>query len=416
MLLVGLILTSIGGTIGLIGIWGYTVYKLDVPTIIRVAHAHLNWWAIIAYVTAFILPYLTKPTFLGRPESTRRLIAIVYLVAPLIWLVGMVGVYVYGSMTVGALATVAEVTLTLILIATIYLVIRQGREWQSPFPRFHVLAAGGVLLIGVALALAIIFTYKIADPFFYLSKSTLRALPTTHDHLAILPTTTLIYVAVLTVIGTSLDLIKKFSMLFVVSIALYPVLLAVWLLGGSRYIPAVAEAIFYAGLVGVIALTALSLRRKDGPELSLKAILTYLLLLNAFLIGVGAYLVIVKVAPFSTYAYGWFPKDPDWVFFRNIENLHLSPGSWTFTKTAVLIAIMLLPISMSSKVYLGTLGALAPTFNAVGRYTAAIQFPAVGPGALIMAGHPTFILFQLSSIIAVVHVLLKTKKSVHPAE
>ncbi|MEM4006004.1 MAG: hypothetical protein QXM43_10315 [Desulfurococcaceae archaeon] len=65
MLLVGLILTGIGGTISLIGIWGYVVHKLAVPTSIRVIHAHLNWWAVLAYVAALVLPPLSVPSLLG---------------------------------------------------------------------------------------------------------------------------------------------------------------------------------------------------------------------------------------------------------------------------------------------------------------------------------------------------------------
>ncbi|MEM2351529.1 MAG: hypothetical protein QXT26_03895 [Thermoproteota archaeon] len=416
MLLVGLILTSIGGTIGLIGIWGYVVHKLAVPTAIRVIHAHLNWWAVLAYVAALVLPSLSVPSLLGGADSARRRIALIYLVASLIWMVGMVGFYIFASVVIGAVATIAELTLVVTLIVIIYWVIKQGEEWVGPFPRFHLLASLGGLLVGVALGSSLIFAYKYVNPLFYLSTSNLRALPTTHDHLAIIPVATLIYIAVLVRIGVASELIKKFSKLFVAAIILYPVLLALWLFGGSRYIPAIAEAIFYAALIGVIALTALSLGKKQTTlELSLKSVFTYLLVLNAFLIGVGAYLVITKVAPFSAWLYGWFPKDKDWVFFRNIENLHLSPGSWTYTKMITLIGITLLPISTSTKLFLGILAALAPTFNAVGRYTAAIGFPAVGPGALIMAGHPLFVLFQLSSIIVVVYVWKKTKTSIHLA-
>lgn len=409
MLLTGLVLTGIGGTVGLIGIWGYVVAKLPVPTVVRVVHAHLNWWAVIAYVAALALPFLME-------ERWRRRITLLYLVAALIWLTGMVGFYTTASIWVGGLATIAEYALGASLVIIIYWTVKHREGLVGPFLKIHLLAALSVLLVGVAIGLYVILTYKLANPFFYLSTSNLRAIPTTHDHLAMIPVGSLVYVATLAMIGTSVDLIRRFSKLFTIAIVLYPVLLAAWLLGGSRYIPAVAEATFYAGLVGVIVLVALSLGRKGPIDLSLKSVFTYLLILNAILVGASAYLVIVKVAPFNAWTYGWFPKDPDFTFFRNIENLHLSPGSWTFTKMAVLLGIILLPISTSSKLFLGVLGALAPTFNAVGRYTAAIGYPAVGPGALIMAGHPIFVLFQLSAIIAVVYVWWKTKKTIHPVE
>jgi hypothetical protein len=113
MLLTGLVLTGIGGTVGLIGIWGYVVAKLPVPTVVRVVHAHLNWWAVIAYVAALALPFLME-------ERWRRRITLLYLVAALIWLTGMVGFYTTASIWVGGLATIAEYILCASLVIIIY--------------------------------------------------------------------------------------------------------------------------------------------------------------------------------------------------------------------------------------------------------------------------------------------------------
>jgi hypothetical protein len=195
MLLTGLVLTGIGGTVGLIGIWGYVVAKLPVPTVVRVVHAHLNWWAVIAYVAALALPFLME-------ERWRRRITLLYLASALIWLSGMVGFYTTASIWVGGLATIAEYALGASLVITIYWTVKHREGLVGPFLKIHLLAALSVLLVGVAIGLYVILTYKLANPFFYLSTSNLRAIPTTHDHLAMIPVGSLVYVATLAMIGT----------------------------------------------------------------------------------------------------------------------------------------------------------------------------------------------------------------------
>ncbi len=410
-------MTALGGIIGLIGVWGFVVHKAAVPSLIRTTHAHINWWGIIAMLAAIGLPVLTKSTFLGSPERTRRILAIAFFVATFIWLGGMVAIYTTGSIYLGAFASIAEVIFVILILLIVYWIIKEKSAWFAAWPRFYVLGGLAILFISVLLGLAIIAQYKVENPHFYLSTSQLRALPTTHVHLAILPMASLVYLAIASMIANvPQNTVKKISMIFLVALALYPFLFLAWHLGGSRYIPMISEAIFYIGALSVFVMVILSLRKQGPVDSKIKPFYVYLLALNLFLVGVGAYLAISKVAPFSAYTYGWYPKDTDWVYWRNIENLHFSPGSWTFSKMAALLGIVLLPLSLPTKMYLATLAALAPTFNAIGRYTAAIGFPPGGPGALILAAHPIFVLFQLSAIIAAFYVWWKYKKSIYPVE
>ncbi len=79
---------------------------------------------------------------------------------------------------------------------------------------------------------------------------------------------------------------------------------------------------------------------------------------------------------------------------RGLENLHLSPGSWTHVALFWLLALLLFGESMGRILTRPTLTflaattiPLAPLFNALGRIGAWADLPA-GIGALWFAGHP----------------------------
>ncbi len=108
---------------------------------------------------------------------------------------------------------------------------------------------------------------------------------------------------------------------------------------------------------------------------------------------------------------------------RGLENLHLSPGSWSHVGIFWLLILLIFggkmvkDINKPNLIYLLAVTiAQAPVFNAIGRFSAWVNFPNLpyfpsGPGPLYFIAHPLKILNIILLLILTILWIKKAKKS-----
>ncbi len=422
---------------GILGIWLYAAWKLAVPEFIKVGHAHASWWSVLLLLTAFFLPAVPlKP-------RVKKFVAFTSLVAVPVWMVSLAAYYISKEargvvaplparpgeeysleyLVYGTGIFVIEVwffaTLALVLLSAMgvrFPRLSEGSRTPSrlelltdiEFPRRALrvpLVLGG---LGLLLGWTMTIGFKA------------RGLPITPAALVQLHSHTFFFI-----IGYLMTLLamraagvgeRIFSLTYRLGALALPLLFLGWLvfnvLRWPSFVHVVPSVLYFAVLVlGLLGLAGrFGLRDTGEPRFHyVRGALVFTWVLMIGLVAVGPVLALGwDTHPDVTVTYrqpegqpypGPYPEKyigtaPVARSPRGLENLHLSPGSWTHVALFWLLVLLLFGESVDrilgrrTFVFLAaTTIPLAPLFNAVGRIGAWLDLPA-GIGALWFAGHP----------------------------
>jgi hypothetical protein len=435
---------------GILGVWLFAAWKIAVPEFIKVGHAHASWWSVLILLTAFFLPAVPlKP-------RVKKFVAFTGMVAVPFWMVTLAAYYVSKEargvvaalpprpgeeysleyLVYGTGIFVIEVwffaTLALVLLAAMG--VRFPRFSQAApersrlellteieFPRRALwvpLLLGGLgLLVGWAMTLGFKARGLPIAP---------AALVQLHSHTFFFIVGYLMTLLAMRAVGVREQV---FTLTYRLGLIGLPLLVAGWILFNLLRLHSlvhVVPAVLYFAvlLLGLAALWGrFGLRQTEELHFGfVRGALVFTWILMIALVSVGPVLALgwdTRADVTVTYAQpegqpypGPYPakyagtapvaKSP-----RGLENLHLSPGSWSHVALFWLLTLLLFgaPIGRilgrPTLIFLVvTTIPLAPLFNAFGRIAAWANLPA-GIGGMWFAAHPLkfFNVFMLGWII-----------------
>lgn len=448
---------------GILGVWLWGAWKIAVPEFIKVGHAHAAWWSVLILLAAFFLPASSL-----KPKVKKFVVFTSILAVPL-WMIAMAAYYISKEargvvaplpsraaeegnleyMVYGTGIFVIEVwffaTLALVLLSAMGLRIprlSQAEPERSPlellteieFPRralwLPLLLGGFGLLVGWALILAF--------------KG--RGLPIVPAALVQLHSHTFFFIVgyVMTLLAMRAVGVREraFTLAYRLGLLTLPLLVVSWFLFNALNLNSMVHlgsaVLYFAILIlGLLALCGrFGLRPTGGTHFHfVRGALIFTWVLMIGLVAVGPVIAIGwDTKPNVTVTYnqpaeqpypGAYPEDvkigtaPVANSPRGLENLHLSPGSWTHVALFWLLALLLFGQQIS-KILRGhgllflaaTTIAIAPLFNAFGRIAAWAELPN-GIGGMWFAAHPLkfFNLFLLGAMVVLMIRRLKEPSS-----
>ncbi len=422
---------------GIFGVWLYGAWKIAVPEYIKVGHAHGAWWAVLILLAGLLLPSATLK------RSVKRFVIITSFVAVPLWMVTLAAYYISKTargalvplptrpgeeysleyLTYGTGIFVIEVWL-FVALALVFLSamglrlprISQSSPSQSRFdlltkielPRrvFRMPILCAALGLAVGWAMTIVFKARglpIAP----------AALVQLHSHTFFFLVGYLLTLLTMRVVGAHERL---FNMTYRLGLVALPLLVIGWILFNVLKLPSlihVVPALLYFAILflGLAALCG-AFGLVDSGELHLhfvrgSMIFTWVLMMA--LVTVGPLIALGwDTHPDVTVTY----KQPDGSPYpgpypekytgtasvtkspRGLENLHLSPGSWSHVALGWLLTLLLIGehvgkiLNRPTLIFLiASTIPLAPLFNAFGRVAAWADLPA-GIGGMWFAAHP----------------------------
>lgn len=426
-----------GTLVGMVGIWWYLAWKQPVPFWQKVSHAHAAWWSALILIAAMLLPSLSlKPwvkklvvggTFVGPTLWVGVLAAYYELGGPAIWrfeLKDLAGSY-YEIPLLGLVAGVLEflgfLSLSVVGLSAIGLKIPfLSTDEAPPKSRFDIISDVEVprkiflvpfvtIAFGVLVGFFITSVYKLAK-----LPITPAALVQLHDHTALLGTSAMIMLLVMSLLNVSERIFNVAYLLSVIALPLTAVGLIVFVIANLSSIVWVTPAGIYYVIVLMTFLASVRIIRspekaKDNAN-PLRISMAVCLAGISILIAQGAQIAITwDVNPDITVTYkqpegspypGPYPEKflgtaPVRGTPRGLENAHLSPGSWFHIALLWLFMLSVVGekllkdlVKRPGLTYLfGVTIPAAPLFNMAGRYLAWLGIPN-GIGALYFAGHP----------------------------
>jgi len=457
-----LIAMFVGTFTGLLGIWLFLAWKIAVPEWIKVGHAHASWWSVLLVIAALLVPGLPL-----RPGA-KRFITITALVAVPLWLIELGAYYVskvargalpalpprpgeefspeYLAYGTGIFVTELWFFAALLLVFLTALGIRQPRLTQGTaapsarelltdieIPRQAVLVPVLVMPLGLIVGWAMTLAFKARglpiQP---------AALVQLHSHTFFFIVGYLMTLIVMRAVGASE---RIFRLTFRLGQVAIPLIVLGYLLFIGLRLPSVAvviPALLYfvvlglglAALFGGFGVGAKARRVGSLTSSYLRKAMAFTWALMILLVAVGPVMQLRwDTAPDVTVTYrqpegapypGPYPEKyigtaPVAGTPRGLENLHLSPGSWTHAALFWLLALLLAwdrigpAVGAPGLLFLAaTTIPLAPFFNAVGRVAAWANLPN-GSGALWFAGHPLKMFNQIVLIVLVATAMRKIK-------
>jgi hypothetical protein len=462
----GIVSIGVGTLVGMVAIWWYLAWKELAPFWQKVSHAHAAWWSALIIIAAMLLPSLNlKPwvkkaiiagTFVGPVFWVGVLAAYYELGGPAIWrfeVRELVGAY-YEIPLLGVVAGILEflgfLSLGLVgLSASGVNIPFLSTSSPPPRSRFDLISDVEVPR-GVFRVPTLVIIFGVLVGFFITSVYKMAKLPITpaalvqlHDHTALIATSAMIILLVLSVLGVGERVFRAAYTLMLVSLPLVTVGLVAFVAAGLHSIVWVAPAGIYYLMIPLALLAAAGLvrtRASGGPSFmpSLKAALAVCLAGITILVAQGAVIALVwSNNPYVTVTYkqpegspypGPYPSKfigtaPVVGTPRGLENAHLSPGSWFHIALTWLVLLAV----VGEKIFKGLLGRpnlvylfittipAAPLFNMLGRYLAWAGIPN-GIGALLFAGHPIkgFNIISLFVIGVIALYLLSRKRGPEP--
>lgn len=422
---------------GILGVWLFAAWKITVPEFIKVGHAHASWWSVLILLAALFLPGVPL-----RPR-VKKFVAFTGIVAVPFWMVTLAAYYIskeargviaalppspgeeysleYLAYGTGIFVIEAWFFATLALVFLSAMGVRIARFSQAAptrsrwelltaieFPRRALwvpLLLGGLgLVVGWAMTLGFKARGLPIAP---------AALVQLHSHTFFFIVGYLMTLLAMRAVGVREQV---FTLTYRLGLVGLPLLVAGWILFNALRLHSlvhVVPAVLYFGIL-LLGLAALSgkfgLRRTEELHFGfVRGALIFTWIVMIALVAVGPVLALGwDTRPDVTVTYkqpegqpypGPYPEKyvgtaPVAKSPRGLENLHLSPGSWSHVALFWLLALLLFgePIGRTlgrpTLIYLVvTTIVLAPLFNAFGRIAAWANLPA-GIGGMWFAAHP----------------------------
>ena len=438
LFIAGIVSIGVGTLIGMIAIWWYLAWKQLAPFWQKVSHAHAAWWSVLIIIAAMLLPNLNlKPwvkkaiiigTFIGPVFWVGVLAAYYELGGPAIWrfeVRELVGAY-YEIPVLGLVAGILEflgfIALGIVGLSAGGINIPFLSTKEPPPPSKLDIMSNIEVPKRIFLIPTLTISFGVLAGFFITTVFKMAKLPISpaalvqlHDHTALIATSAMIMLLVLSVLRVDEKIFRIAYLLMAVSLPLVTVGLIVFIVANTHSIVWVIPAGIYYLMIPITLLSAVGLIKTAGGEASsyitpLRTAMAVCLAGILILIAQGAVIAIVwSNSPDITVTY----KQPEGVEYpgpypakfigtapvkgtpRGLENAHLSPGSWFHVATTWLIVLAI----VGDRIFRGILkrpGLLylfavtipaAPLFNMLGRYLAWAGIPN-GIGALLFAGHP----------------------------
>lgn len=420
---------SVGfGTLsGEVGIWRHLAWKRAVPYWIKVGHAHLTWWTTFLMLASILLPGL------GLELWAKNAIVILAFVFPVVWLVAMYAYYERGG---SLISTVLMPAMEALGFGSLLVVFVSASGIQLPIvstgvpavqSKFEILSGvwvpnriflvpAIVASLGIAAAWVIAFLFYRASPHKPIRPAALVQL---HNHTAMIASSAVLMLIILSVLGVSQTVFDAGYALAVISLPLLVVGLLAFVFFKVRSIVWIAPtALFY--VLAILAFLAAAGVLPTNPTATgiggydafpaLRVSLTVALALILITAALGPYIGLKwDRSPDTTVTYsqpegepypGPYPEkyigtQPVAGTPRGLENAHLSPGSWLHIILTWLLTLMLAGnfifvslLHVPGLVYLFAITIpMAPIFNFDGRILAWRDVP-YGIGSLYFAGHP----------------------------
>lgn len=421
--------------LGLTGVWGFLVQKIAFPNYLKVLHAHIAWWSVVMLISALIIPSISVKqwlkkcivigSFLVMPLYASLMILHYQVQDPYILNLGTLGsFYLTPFGFLGFLLEMAFFGSTLIIafMAGGFSLPIFTEERHQPgkyelisetfIPRKTILLYAIFLFVAIILGLGILsqFTlqHKAISP---------AALVQFHTHVAFFAIGVLMTVIAMSIAGASKKAIDFAHGVGAGALAGTVLgFLAFIFLKFPSIVWVIPAMIYYAVLViGWLSLWGkFGSKQFTGSQYYLRNALIFIWTALLIFSLAGPYLATrYDTSPDITVTYkqadggidgkhvGPYPSSEEWQGTapnygnpRGIENFHLSPGSWSHVAIFWLIILLLFGEKILSGLgipnfifFLATTIAMAPVLNSMGRIGAWIG-PAVGPGALYLAGHP----------------------------
>jgi len=433
--------------LGLTGVWGFLVQNQIVPPFLKALHAHISWWSMVILIASLILPSIPlKPIlrktviagcFVAMPLYVLAIILHYTFAEPALVSFGFLGSYYISAFgLVGFLIEIAffgAMTAVSLLAAGFKIpFLTAGNSPQSKYdiaseieiPRKAFLVYAAFLLIAVALGLFILNQFTLQH-----KPVTPAALINFHTHIGFFAIGSLMMILAASAVGAAEWLVGMILRLSVVALAATAIGFTAFILLDTHSVVWVLPAVFY---FAVMILAWLALWGKFGliPRGN-----HFHFVRGALIFIWGALLIFIAVGPYLALNYNTNPNltvtykqpanplnvgpYPDSTAYsgtapskkmpRGLENLHLSPGSWSHVAIFWLIILLVFGEKIFSLVgkpnlifFLAVTVAAAPVINAIGRIGAWVNLPG-GPGPLLLVAHPlkTVNILMLFIIVAV---------------
>ena len=420
---------------GILGVWLWGAWKIAVPVYIKVGHAHAAWWSVLILLAGFLLPAtLLKP-------AVKRFIIWTSITAVPLWMIALAaysiskeargviaplstgqepnieylaygtGIFVFEVWLFAALAIVFLSALGVRIprlsqeeLSVSQLDLMSEIEIPRKVFRLPLLFGGLGLLVGWAMTLLFLARGLPVKP---------SAIVQLHTHTLFFVVGFLITIIAIRSVGAG-D--RAFNLAYKLGVWGIPLIVGAWILFIALELPSlihIVPALLYFAMlvVGWLALWGkFGLRKSDEAHFEFtRGALIFLWGLMIALISVGPVIATVwDTRPNLTVTF----KQPEGISYpgpypddyigtaavasspRGLENLHLSPGSWSHVGIVWLLTLLLIGAQMGKLIGKPTLIylivttiVLAPLFNAFGRFAAWAEFPA-GIGGMWYAAHP----------------------------
>lgn len=446
---------------GIFGVWLYGAWKIAVPEYIKVGHAHGAWWSILILLAGLLLPSTTL-----TPAAKKFVIVSSFVAVPL-WMVSLAAYYISKTargvlaalparpgeeysleyLTYGTGIFVIEVWLFAALAlaflsaaglrlprvsqsvpATSHLDLVTELEFPRRALRLPILFAALGLVIGWAITLGFKARGLPIAP---------AALVQLHSHTFFFIVGYLLTLLVMRAVGAKE---RMFILTYRLGLVALPLLVTSGVLFNVLELPSLVHVVpsllyFAILLLGLAALSgAFGLRPSGALHFHfVRGTMLFTWVLMMALVAVGPILALGwDTHPDVTVTYkqpagvpypGPYPEKyigtaPVAKSPRGLENLHLSPGSWSHVALAWLLALLLIgdrigkTLNKPTLIFLVvTTIPLAPLFNAFGRIAAWADLPA-GIGGMWFAAHPLKFFNVITLAVIAIAMMRRVKRGV----
>ncbi len=417
--------------LGLTGVWGFLVKSQAVPQYLKTLHAHVSWWSVVMLIASLILPSIPlKPAirkiiiwgcFIIIPAYVLFML-LHYAAQPFVLDFGSFGRFYLSAF--GFLGFLTEIAFFAAMTAVSLL----AAGFKIPFltaenapaskydilseievPRKAFSAYAVFLLVAVALGLFILGQFTLQH-----KAVTPAALVNFHTHIGFFAIGLLMTSIAMSAVGAGISIVEIARKLGVVAVSAAIAGFSVFIIFNTHSAVWVVPSLFYFAMV---VMGWLSLWGKFG----LNPRGTHFHFVRGALIFIwGALLLFISVGPHLALNYdtdpnltvtykqpanalnvGVYPDPnaypgtaPNKGMPRGLENLHLSPSSWSHVAIFWLIIFLVFgekifqTIGKPNLIFLMAVTiAQAPVFNAIGRIGAWANLPG-GVGPLFLVAHP----------------------------
>ena len=448
--------------LGLIGVWGFLAQGKAVPSFLKVLHAHICWWSLIIVIASLVVPHLSLKPLVKRLITWGSFLLIpVYVILmtmhytmahPYVLSLGALGSFYVSFPGVGIFVCESGFFAVMIALGLLaagvkipFLTDEKGElsryEISSPVevPRRAFLGYSIFLTIAVITGFLILFLFTLQH-----KAISPAALVQMHTHLGIFALGLVMVPLAMSAVGAKKEKIYLASTLGNVVVFLTFLGLLAFILLKTHSIVWIAPGLLYVYLLffGWHSLWG-GLGLREGINHFTRIALIFIWGAMLFYALVGPLLgLLYDTHPNVTVTYkqgsakpsGIYPASgsdtslhvgayPDPEHYpgtapvkntpRGLENLHLSPTSWSHVAIFWLIILLIFGEGILKAIgrptlifFLAVTIAQAPFFNSIGRIGAWLDIKG-GPGPLYLVGHP---LKTLNIIILIVVMLAWMKK------